>query len=66
VNFAFKDKKLERAYLAGKHTGELPPEVFERFLLVVQLLAEIPDERTLYTQKGLHMEKLRERPSRTI
>jgi toxin HigB-1 len=59
VKFAFKYRKLERLYLEGKHTGEYPPEVFERFLLIIQLIAEIPDERTLYTQKALHMEKLR-------
>lgn len=58
MRFAFKHKKLERLYLGGKYTGGLPPEVFERFLLVVQFIAEIPDERSLYTQKGLHMEKL--------
>jgi toxin HigB-1 len=58
VHFAFKDKKLERQYLEGKQTGEYPIAVFERFLLVVQLIADIPDERALYTTQGLRMEKL--------
>jgi toxin HigB-1 len=59
MRFKFKDSKLERLYIIGEGANALPENVVRRFLMTVALIAQIPDERSLYAYKGLRFEKLK-------
>ena len=58
MRFAFANRKLEALYLEGKGARKYPPEVYTAFVAAVNLIATMPDERSLYALPGLHFEKL--------
>jgi toxin HigB-1 len=58
VRFAFADKKLELLFMTGKGAERFPPEVTAGFFKAIQIINTAPDERALYTFKGLRIEKL--------
>ena len=58
MKFEFANRKLALLYEVGKGAQKLPPEVYFAFVAFIEYIHEINDERTLYTRKSLHFEKL--------
>jgi proteic killer suppression protein len=58
MRFEFANRKLELLYTVGKGAQKLPPEVYSAFVIVVEFIDRIQDERALYDHKALYLEKL--------
>ena len=59
MKFAFKDRKLEALFLRGEGAELLPENVVRRFLFVMEIIVDAPDERIFYAAKSFQTEKLR-------
>lgn len=59
MEFRFDDDDLERLYTEQKYTHGFSPGVVKAFRKRVQSIRTAPDERTFYSQKSLHFERLK-------
>jgi toxin HigB-1 len=59
MRYSFTSKKLEQLFLEDKGAEKFPPGVIHTFKTIVNLIAQIPDERSLYDFPAFHTEKLR-------
>ena len=58
LKFVFADEKLKELYRTGKGAHRYPLQVFQKFILVVDLIREVPDENALREFRSLRLEKL--------
>ena len=58
MRFEFANRKLALLYEVGKGAEKLPLEVYSAFVIAVEFIDRIQDERDLYNHKALHLEKL--------
>ena len=58
MKVAFKDPKLRRLVEEGKNAEKLPLGIYEALLEVMVAIVSARDERDLYRQRSLNMERL--------
>lgn len=64
MKFVFRSEKIRELYIFGRHRGDYPADVVQRFANIMSYIGACEDERALYAMKSLHFEKLLGKPGK--